>query len=66
MVGPDLDHLMTLVLIFMGSRKRVMNPHLRAHLAEMLECLLPATEDEPNTLISRYVILFCLYIFTVL
>lgn len=31
----------TTILIFMGSDKRVKNPHLRANLAEGLECLLP-------------------------
>ncbi|GBM80653.1 Ubiquitin conjugation factor E4 A [Araneus ventricosus] len=50
LVGDHLDHFMTLILMFMGSPERVKNPHLRAHLAEMLESLMP--EDESNTLLS--------------
>lgn len=43
---------MTLILMLMGSPERVKNPHLRAHLAEMLESLMP--EEEPtNTMITR-------------
>ncbi|GFQ77316.1 ubiquitin conjugation factor E4 A [Trichonephila clavata] len=50
LAGDHLDHFMTLILMFMGSPERVKNPHLRAHLAEMLESLMP--EDETNTLLS--------------
>ncbi|GIY33484.1 hypothetical protein CDAR_474271 [Caerostris darwini] len=39
-----------MILMFMGSPERVKNPHLRAHLAEMLESLMP--EDDTNTLLS--------------
>ncbi|GIX75439.1 ubiquitin conjugation factor E4 A [Caerostris extrusa] len=50
LVGSHLDHFMTMILMFMGSPERVKNPHLRAHLAEMLESLMP--EDDTNTLLS--------------
>lgn len=39
---------MTLVLVFMGSPKRMKNPHLRAQLAEMLASLMPLQEEERN------------------
>ncbi|XP_071033652.1 ubiquitin conjugation factor E4 A [Parasteatoda tepidariorum] len=52
LAGPQLDHFMTMILIFMGSPERVKNPHLRAHLAEMLESLMPSNENEPSTLLS--------------
>ncbi|XP_035212964.1 ubiquitin conjugation factor E4 A-like [Stegodyphus dumicola] len=52
MAGPALDHFMTMILMFMGSPDRVKNPHLRAHLAEMLESLMPVAEDEPSALLS--------------
>lgn len=48
-VGQDLEHLMTLVLVFMGSPQRMNNPHLRARLAEMLEVLMTSTEDDTYT-----------------
>ncbi|KAH6929903.1 hypothetical protein HPB50_006624 [Hyalomma asiaticum] len=45
-VGQELEHLMTLVLVFMGSPQRMNNPHLRARLAEMLEVLMTSSEDD--------------------
>lgn len=53
LVGPHLDHFMTLILMLMGSPERVKNPHLRAHLAEMLESLMPE-EERNSSLISGY------------
>ncbi|UYV71411.1 UBE4A [Cordylochernes scorpioides] len=41
LMGPDLTHLFSLVLVLMGSPERVFNPHLRAKLAMLLEGLLP-------------------------
>lgn len=50
--GGVLDHLITLVLVFMGSPERMKNPHMRARLSELLEALMPAKEGEHyNTLI---------------
>ena len=40
-----LEPLITVVLTFMGSPKRMTNPHLRARLAEVLEALMPKKED---------------------
>jgi len=41
-----LDQLLTFVLIFMGDKTRMKNPHLKAQLAEVLETLLPAKEED--------------------
>ncbi|XP_014246421.1 ubiquitin conjugation factor E4 A [Cimex lectularius] len=47
--GPSLmEPLMSLLLVLMGSKNRARNPHLRAHLAQCLECLLPRDQDEPS------------------
>ena len=40
----DLEPLMTVILMFMGSSERVKNPHLRAKFAEVLESLMPNQE----------------------
>uniref|UniRef100_A0A0B7A894 Ubiquitin conjugation factor E4 A n=1 Tax=Arion vulgaris TaxID=1028688 RepID=A0A0B7A894_9EUPU len=40
-----LEHLLSFVLVFMSSPKRMKNPHLRAELAEMLASLMPI---QPN------------------
>lgn len=46
----NLEPLMTLILVFMGSSERVRNPHSRARLAEVLESLMPRAEsDRPAT-----------------
>ncbi len=42
-----LPPLMDFILTFMGSPKWVKNPHLRARLAECLECILPHEEEGP-------------------
>uniref|UniRef100_A0A1B0FYA7 Ubiquitin conjugation factor E4 A n=1 Tax=Phlebotomus papatasi TaxID=29031 RepID=A0A1B0FYA7_PHLPP len=39
--GDAKSEIFTMILMFMGSAERVKNPHLRARLAEGLECLLP-------------------------
>ena len=36
-----LEPLLTFILVFMGSPNRIRNPHLRAHMAEGLEALMP-------------------------
>lgn len=43
----DLKPLMSLIIIFMGSPERLKNPHLRAKLAEMLESLMPSSQQNP-------------------
>lgn len=45
-VGESLDHVMTMILVFMGSPARMNNPHMRARLAEALESLVPHPEEE--------------------
>ncbi|KAI1295763.1 Ubiquitin conjugation factor E4 A [Halotydeus destructor] len=42
----SLEPLMTLIIIFMGCSDKMKNPHSRARLAEVLECLMPRTESE--------------------
>lgn len=37
-------HLMSFIVVYMGAQGRIRNPHLRAHLAECLEILLPSSE----------------------
>ncbi len=39
--GSGLNDILTFILVFMGSPKRMKNPHFRAKLAECLEALLP-------------------------
>ncbi|PIK56603.1 putative ubiquitin conjugation factor E4 A isoform X2 [Apostichopus japonicus] len=43
--GDALANVMTFVILFMGNKKFMNNPHLRAKLAEVLEGLLPIRED---------------------
>lgn len=43
--GNEIDHFLTLVIVFMGSPQRVKNPHLRAELADLLAALIPPKED---------------------
>ena len=43
--GDSIQHLMTLVLVFMGSPQRIKNPHLRAELADMLAALIPSRKE---------------------
>ena len=40
----NMEHLMTMILAFMGSPERLTNSDLRAKLAESLETFLPYTE----------------------
>lgn len=40
---------MDLILIFMGSKSRVKNPHLRAKLAEVLHVIMPKQDLSPNS-----------------
>lgn len=43
-VVEQLEHMssiLTYLLVFMSGSGRARNPHLRAHLAECLECLVP-------------------------
>lgn len=47
--GDELEHLMTLILVFMGSPERMRNPHLRASLAETLSSLMPPSEDRQGS-----------------
>ncbi|KAK6625393.1 hypothetical protein RUM43_005690 [Polyplax serrata] len=41
-----LEPILSVITIFMGSAKRISNPHLRAGLAEAMEALLPNNEDD--------------------
>jgi ubiquitin conjugation factor E4 A len=50
----NLEPLMTMIIIFMGSPERMKNPHLRARLAEMLESLMPTLNNETNRYSLRY------------
>jgi len=51
-VGPKLGSFLMMILCFMDQPGLVRNPHLRARLAESLECLLPGHEvqGQPNIL----------------
>jgi ubiquitin conjugation factor E4 A len=44
--GEYLSPILDFILTYMGSPKWVKNPHLRARLAECLECLLPHHQQE--------------------
>lgn len=52
----NLEPLMTMIIIFMGSPERMKNPHLRARLAEMLESLMPTMSNETNRYSLRYLL----------
>lgn len=39
-----LDDLLTVIVVFMGSPRRLKNPHVRAGLADMLGCLIPGDD----------------------
>ncbi|BFZ02587.1 hypothetical protein BsWGS_05626 [Bradybaena similaris] len=41
-----LEYLLSFILVFMSSPKRMKNPHLRAELAEMLASLMPIQPNE--------------------
>ncbi|XP_067950362.1 ubiquitin conjugation factor E4 A-like [Watersipora subatra] len=40
------EHFMDLILVFMGSKSRLKNPHLRAKLAEVLYEIMPSQEQD--------------------
>ncbi|KAK5639980.1 hypothetical protein RI129_010791 [Pyrocoelia pectoralis] len=42
-----LGPILTFILVYMGSSQYTKNPHLRAHLAEGLETLLPYHKEDP-------------------
>jgi len=50
--GQRLPEIFTMILTFMGKPIWLKNPHLRARLAESLECLLPHHQNQsmPNVL----------------
>ncbi|KAK4872457.1 hypothetical protein RN001_014486 [Aquatica leii] len=45
-----LNPVLSCILVYMSSSNYTKNPHLRAHLAEALEALLPFHKDEPSGL----------------
>ena len=47
--GDSIQHLMTLILVFMGSPQRIKNPHLRAELADMLAALIPSHKESSGS-----------------
>ena len=49
MAGEKLEHLMTFVLVFMGSPRCVNNPHLRAMMAEALDAMKPPDDTTSQT-----------------
>jgi len=51
-IGPKLADILDFILTFMAQPNYLKNPHLRARLAECLECLLPHHEmqGQPNGL----------------
>lgn len=50
-VGEKTEHLMTYILVFMGSPDRMLNPHLRAKMAEALDALLPPQDGAQRSLL---------------
>lgn len=50
--GEKLEHMMSFVLVFMGSPDRMNNPHLRAKLAEALEFLKPPEKTSATSAMS--------------
>lgn len=47
-----MEHLMTLIITFMGNSSLMQNPHLRARFAEILECLMPHQSHMPHMPVS--------------
>ena len=47
----ELEQLLSLILLFMGSPEYMRNPHLRAGMAEAIETLLPprSAPNQPST-----------------
>ena len=54
-MAQSLDELLTFIVIFMGDKTRMKNPHLKAQLAELLETTLPVKDDAGRR--GRYLIL---------
>jgi ubiquitin conjugation factor E4 A len=54
-----LDPVLTQILVFMGSSRRMRNPHLRARMAECLESLLPFHNEEQPALNPNPLGSFC-------
>ncbi|RZF45305.1 hypothetical protein LSTR_LSTR011121 [Laodelphax striatellus] len=48
----SMQHVLSMLLAMMASNRRARNPHLRARLAECLECLLPLDNDTNQ--VSRF------------
>lgn len=48
----QLSSILTYLLVFMSGSVRAKNPHLRAHLAECLECLVP--QEKANSSLSIF------------
>lgn len=48
----NMNHLMTLILVYMGSSERLGNSDMRAKLAESLETFLPHSDSGKNTSLS--------------
>ncbi|CAK8675158.1 unnamed protein product [Clavelina lepadiformis] len=42
----SVQHILQFVIMYMGNKARMTNPHLRASLAEVLEAALPLQHDE--------------------
>ncbi|XP_013398421.1 ubiquitin conjugation factor E4 A [Lingula anatina] len=53
-IGGDISHFASLILVFMGSPQRMKNPHLRAKLAQTLENLMPVQNEMKAGLIANY------------
>ena len=49
----QLDDLLTLIVVFMGSPNRLKNPHMRAAMAEMLDGLMPPDRGQAAPPSSR-------------
>lgn len=49
-----LEHILTELLVFMSGSSRARNPHLRARLAECLECLIPQAQDEGGSVLGCF------------
>ena len=51
----NMNHLMTLILVYMGSPERLINSDMRAKLAEALETFLPQRDSGTTTPLLRYI-----------
>ncbi|XP_046576120.1 LOW QUALITY PROTEIN: ubiquitin conjugation factor E4 A-like [Haliotis rubra] len=54
LAGEQVNHLMTLILVFMGSPERMKNPHLRAELADTLAALMPDKDSGRSGILSSF------------